>query len=63
MFGLTILMPDQQQNKFPIYYAIAAILLIGVLIEYYPPLGYGLALLAIMGMIATYFSSQTVRAV
>lgn len=55
-------MPDQSQNKFPIYYAIAAILLIGVLIEYYPPLGYGLALLAIMGMIATYFSNQTVRA-
>lgn len=56
-------MVELQENKFPIYYAIAAILLIGVLIKYYPPLGYGLALLAIMGMIATYFSSQTVRAV
>lgn len=41
-----------------VWYAIGAIVLIATLVEVYPPLGYGLALLAIMGMIASYYGSQ-----
>lgn len=44
----------------PIWYAIAAIILIGITIEVYPPLGWGLVLLAAMGMIATYYKGATV---
>lgn len=39
----------------PIWYAILAIVLIGVLVEVYPPLGWSLAGLAAMLMIVNYY--------
>lgn len=40
----------------PIYMALIAIIVIGVLVDVWPPVGWTLVLLASMAMIANYYS-------